>query len=158
MKDANPNLNQQDLFSHKCPLLLTQSLKCVLYSFESSAYILTLFLTDCGRSWINIANKVGPITLPCGASLYTGTQSHVTPFTTTPGSTCEEITKPMQSLITYSKIFNLVNNLWCGSLSKAFWKSNYHIYIGSLVYNLSPIFMAVYKLWFYGFSRHKTVR
>ena len=118
-----------------CKMLQSSIDFTVLNNFVSSANIFILQLTISGMSFTYIRNRIGPNTDPCGTPLITSTHSEYSPRTiilillSDRKSSIQHSTLPS---IPYAESF--CNNLFFGTLSKAFWKSKK---ITSTLYPLS---------------------
>ena len=92
----------------------------------SSAKILTSPSMESGRSLMNIRNRIGPSMLPCGIPLTTSAHVDLPPLTIT---LCflpvRKLSIQRNNLprIPYASAF--FRRRWCGTLSKALWKSRY---------------------------------
>ena len=124
-----PKLNSICHFSDHSINLLRSSCKCCLSAsffiflntFVSSANVNTLLVMSSSKSLIYIKNKIGPNTDPCGTQLKTDFQFETFPSTTT--LCLLSISHfSIQLIISFPLpwAFSLSSNLWCGTLSKAF--------------------------------------
>ena len=113
-----------NLARSSCKLCLSVSLVTFLNTYVSSANFSALLDMSFFKSFKYIKNSIGPNTDPCGTPLKTYFQFEISPSTITLCLLC--VSHFSIQLITSLPIpwtFSLNNYLWCGTLSKASWKS-----------------------------------